>query len=228
VSPLKHGAGLLGLGTFTPLLVSLLIVILTSPLYEHYPKSAAAIVMVVLVAGLGAVRQHLKLRLLLIALLVVVLAIRVRAVMEGPMHPAVVLLAHVSIAGYLAILAAFCITTALRDRHVTRDTVVGAICGYVLIAFVFAYLYIAIEEHQPGSFVFATSSAPRPGAGIGQGAGAFMYFSFVTITSVGYGDIVPLHPVARAIAMVQMVGGQLYLASFVARLVGVMAATRQE
>jgi hypothetical protein len=216
------------MGTFTPLLLSLLAVVLTLPLASAMPRLEAAIVVVVLMAGLMSVGHHLKLRLTLVAMLVLVGAFRVSAARVGDGQPILVLLAHLSIAGYLATLAGFCIITAMGHQRVTRDTVIGAICGYVLIAFIFAFLYIAIEEHHAGSFVFATEPTFHPGSAVGQGAAEFMYFSFVTLTSVGYGDIAPLHPLARGLAVVQMVGGQLYLASFVARLVGVMAATREE
>ena len=49
-------------------------------------------------------------------------------------------------------------------------------------------------------------------------AGNLIYFSFVTLTSVGYGDIVPLHPVVRGIANVEAIVGQLYPAALLARL----------
>ena len=50
-------------------------------------------------------------------------------------------------------------------------------------------------------------------------AGNLIYFSFVTLTSVGYGDIVPLHPVVRGISNVEVIIGQLYPATLLARLV---------
>ena len=53
-----------------------------------------------------------------------------------------------------------------------------------------------------------------------------MYYSFTTLTTVGYGDIAPATRVARSLAILEMLAGQLYLAAFVARLVGVMAAPR--
>ncbi|HXB77134.1 MAG TPA: potassium channel family protein [Bradyrhizobium sp.] len=50
-------------------------------------------------------------------------------------------------------------------------------------------------------------------------AANLIYFSFVTLTSVGYGDIIPLHPVARSLANIESIIGQLYPATLLARLV---------
>ena len=50
-----------------------------------------------------------------------------------------------------------------------------------------------------------------------------MYFSFITLTTVGYGDIVPMAPMARSMVILEALAGQLYLAAFVARLVGAMS-----
>ena len=59
---------------------------------------------------------------------------------------------------------------------------------------------------------------PQSGAEHGSGA-ALLYFSFSTLTTVGYGDITPLHPMARDIANLEAVIGQLYPATLLARLV---------
>ena len=64
---------------------------------------------------------------------------------------------------------------------------------------------------RPGAFSESLSAA--------DGARAFLYFSFVTLTTVGYGDILPVHPAARSLAMLEAVTGPLYLAILVARLV---------
>jgi len=214
-------------GAFTPLLLALVGVIVTSPLLSLHPLVGGVVVLFVLIAGIFAVQGRIKLRLALIVLTLVVMAFRWLAGLYGLERPAVVLASHVSIALYIGIVAVFCITTVLRHRPITRDTVVGAICGYILIAFIFAYFYIATEDFLPGSFAFSTQQPVQPASAMGRGASEFMYFSFVTLTSVGYGDIAPVHPLARALAILQMVGGQLYLAAFVARLVGVMATSKE-
>ena len=56
----------------------------------------------------------------------------------------------------------------------------------------------------------------------------FLYLSLVTLSSVGYGDIIPVTPPARMIAALEAVVGQLYLAVFLARLVGLHMSSRQD
>ena len=61
-----------------------------------------------------------------------------------------------------------------------------------------------------------------------QTSAPMIYFSFVTLTTLGYGDIVPLSPAARALAMVEALLGQLYLTVLVARLVGLHITHSQQ
>jgi hypothetical protein len=55
-----------------------------------------------------------------------------------------------------------------------------------------------------------------------------IYYSFITLTSLGYGDITPLHPYARSLAAFEAISGQLYLAVLIARLVGLEMEYREE
>ena len=120
----------------------------------------------------------------------------------------------------LTLVAFFTLTifTALRQVVLAGDVdtncVVGAITIYVMIAIDFSVLYTFLEAISPGAF---------KGLGGGSTRAAFidlMYFSFVTLGTVGYGDILPVHPVARILAMMEMVVGQFYIAILVATLVG--------
>ncbi|MBI5897001.1 MAG: two pore domain potassium channel family protein [Desulfobacterales bacterium] len=112
----------------------------------------------------------------------------------------------------------FTITIAIlahifRQKDVSADVIAGAIVVYLLMAVMWSQLYWVLESFRPGQF-----NVP---AGDGQITPALMrYFSLVTITTVGYGDITPLTPVARAFANLEAVMGQLYLVIQVAWLVG--------
>ena len=122
-------------------------------------------------------------------------------------------------------LGTVCVTAVLRREQITTDTVMGAVCGYLLIAYLFTFAYAFLEDMHPGSF---SSSVGLPeytdAAMIGRGTPEILYYSFVTLTTAGYGDIVPVSRTARSLAILEMLAGQLYLAAFVARLVGVMGA----
>jgi len=137
-----------------------------------------------------------------------------------------VTVSHLAIAGYMMLLTAICVAAVLRREQITRDTILGAVCGYILIAYVFALAYAALEDTKPGSFRSSVAPPERDVAEIGHLTPELMYYSFVTLTTVGYGDIAPASRTARSLAILEMLAGQLYLAAFVARLVGVMGSER--
>ncbi len=101
-----------------------------------------------------------------------------------------------------------------RKRAVNRDVLLAAITVFILLGALFVPIYGTLELLQPGSFA--------DNARMGQPVfwQQFIYFSLVTLTTTGYGDILPVSPWARAVANVEMVIGVLYIAILMARLVG--------
>lgn len=99
----------------------------------------------------------------------------------------------------------------LRAGPVTFHRLLGAVAAYLLLGIIWAYAYELVALLRPPAFSGAVNLADGPRA--------FYYFSFVTLTTVGYGDVLPLHPAARSLAMLEAVTGPLYLAILVARLV---------
>ncbi len=98
--------------------------------------------------------------------------------------------------------------------RITFHRIIGAILVYLCIGLTFVSLYRFVALTVPGAF-----------SGLGRlqdnlaNASNLIYFSFVTLTSVGYGDIVPVHPVARSLANIEAIIGQFYPATLLARLV---------
>jgi hypothetical protein len=110
--------------------------------------------------------------------------------------------------------------------HVSADTIFASLCVYLLLGTIWTYAYSLLEIFDPGAFWYSLAEEPgrrimRLGA---EPEGIEFYFSFVTMTTLGYGDIVPATPAARSLATLQAVMGQLYLAVLVARLVGMHVA----
>ncbi len=103
-----------------------------------------------------------------------------------------------------------------RAGPVTGHRIQGGIAAYLLLGLVWAQAYALVEMLRPGSFSGAISAA--------AGHRGFAYFSFVTLTTVGYGDILPVHPAARSLAMLEAVTGPLYIAILLARLVSLAMA----
>jgi hypothetical protein len=120
--------------------------------------------------------------------------------------------------GYAIVLMLIAVFTA---RKVTFNVLCACLCAYLLLGIVWALGYSLLSVLDLNSF---RQSVPEPGpARLRVGPDATMeamYFSFATLTTLGYGDIVPTAPFARAMACLEALVGQLYLAVLVARLVG--------
>jgi hypothetical protein len=92
------------------------------------------------------------------------------------------------------------------------DRILVSVSLYLLIGIFWFTLYKLLDSLRPGSFVASGSPQNLP-------PGSLMYLSFITLTTLGYGDIVPVTPLARIIAALEAVAGVLYIAITVARLV---------
>jgi hypothetical protein len=103
-----------------------------------------------------------------------------------------------------------------RAGPVTFHRIQGAVASYLLLGVIWAHAYALVAQLRPGAFSGPISAADGPRA--------FLYFSFVTLATVGYGDVLPVHPVARSLAMLEAVTGTLYLATVIARLVSLTVA----
>lgn len=122
---------------------------------------------------------------------------------------------------WLAYAVSIIIAHLFQRRDVTVDTILGAIVAYLLVAVAFTMVFEVVELQHPGSFSGVSASA---GEERGELASSMMYFSLVCITTMGFGDIVPISSLARPLAVLEGVFGQLYVAVMIARLVGLHAA----
>ncbi len=113
----------------------------------------------------------------------------------------------------------FCFAAAAVTARVVRSeradvaTVIGSICAYLLIAFAFTSLYVGLELASPGSFRFGDQPPDY------LLFSALSYFSLVTLTTLGYGDTVPLSEIARAFVTLESVIGILFPSFVIARIV---------
>ncbi len=102
------------------------------------------------------------------------------------------------------------IQRVLHHRRVTWETVLGALCAYVLIGLLFAFLFLAVDEFRDAPF-FA-----QPGH---HDQGEFLYFSFVALTTLGFGDLSPSEGLPQALTVIEALIGSIFLVTLVARLV---------
>jgi hypothetical protein len=110
----------------------------------------------------------------------------------------------------------------LAAGKVTVYRIIGAIVLYLNFGLVFTAAYRAIWDINPHSL-----NGILDGTDSLHAAGTILYFSFVTLTTLGYGEIVPVHPLARSLATLEGIIGQLYPATLLARLITLELETRR-
>ena len=207
--------------SFTLLLVVLTVFLLLIPLVAsgHRPGLGfIAIFATVLVTSVFAISRDRKLAITAGVVAVLAVTLRVAHLASGTLW--------LDAAGwgaailFLGLVASIVLAHVLAPGRVDFDRIAGAICAYLLLGLLWSFAYDLIDLLDPAAF--------RGLAAEGREA-ALTYFSFVTLTSLGYGDIVPASPLARTLAWMEAVAGQMYLAVTVATLVGLrIAHGRQE
>ncbi len=103
-----------------------------------------------------------------------------------------------------------------KEGPVTSERIQAAVAAYLLITIAFALGYTLISILIPGTFTLPDNTPKMDDPRFGY---IFHYFSTSTITTLGYGDIVPVHPFSRTLATIEALVGQLYPAILLARLV---------
>ena len=121
------------------------------------------------------------------------------------------ILAVVGFTGLAA--AAGTLRFAVSSRSVSDETLYAALSTYLLAGVFFGQIYWSLEQVWPGSLV-----GPDPTTEL-----TAVYYSFVTLATLGYGDFLPRTEIARGVATFEVIGGQLFLAVMVARLIGLFS-----
>lgn len=213
-----------GTDSFLPLLLALIAILLITPIAQPFPIVTGLIAAAAELAGLYAVRHNRSMRITAIIGVLTCVPLRIVAQCVGDRYPLLIVASHVAGGMYFAILTVAVLVRVIAHQRVTSHTVLGAICGYLLIGYVFTFGYLVLIFEDPTAISFnGQPLGVERVTNIGEHTAELIYFSFITLTTVGYGDIVPACPVTRMLAVIEILTGQLYLAAFVARLVGAMS-----
>ena len=197
------------------LLISLFSLILITPLFEGFFKLATLLdifITVIFLSSLYAISQKGQSFRIAVGLLLPVIA--------GMWLIYFVHIPYLSLVGdccsilFFAFTIIIILSSLFREDEVTLDVIYSSVAVFLLMALMWTFIFDVIEYLHPGSFLVTAS--PSQGSRI-----HFIYYSFVTITTVGYGDILPVSLTARAFSIMEMVVGQIYLVVLVARLVGI-------
>lgn len=202
--------------SFGWLLLGTLVLLVTYPFLPNTRGTVAIQALLVLgiflSSSLGQ-RRNLKLLGLTFGLLLGVLGTGVW-VLTNWSYSAEVWHAGITAAFYLAIIVAT-FRFILTRETVSRNVVYAALSVYLMFAFAWTELYMLLELTHPGSFSHVVLPDGQSPVTV-----SFFYFSMITITTVGFGDIVPVTPPARMLTICEAMVGQLYLVAVVATVVG--------
>jgi len=122
---------------------------------------------------------------------------------------------------YLGLLSFSIAKIIFSARNVTPALISGALCLYLIFGMFWGSLYYFLELLQPGSFAGNLLANPEKYSDLLH---YFQYFSFVTLTTLGYGDILPQTEIATAFCQIEAIIGQFFMAVLVARFVGIQIA----
>ena len=206
-----------GLSIFLAALVAIIVLPALGPVGLPGRFLGDALVSLMLVSGAAAVAD--RSRAILIVSVIAVPALLVR--WTSWLFPTADLAVWrgISTLATLVVLCWVVLALVLRRGPITARRIQGAIAVYLLLGFIWAQAYELVTLWHPGAFT---------GAVDGSGSLPWTYYSFVTLTTMGYGDIMPVHPLARAVAVLEALTGQLYLAIMLARLVSLELQSRRD
>jgi len=209
---------------FLLLLIALLLLFALYPFLEQEVAEAqhvSAFFTVILIAGLYAVSRNRT-----ILALAVVLAVGMLSV-QWLVHAQHVDPTNIAISrgfGFLFFLltTVVILSDVLKSETVTADKIYGAICAYLMLGLMWAFLFCMIEVLHPGAFLEEGHlvAAGKPGLPQFAMINSLTYYSMSTLTTLGYGDILPKAAPARALSNLEAITGQMYLTILIARLVG--------
>jgi hypothetical protein len=216
------------LDSYAALLVTLLVLLVAEPILGAVVPGGwlleVALVVVLVTAMARITRQRRGLGLTLIVGVPAVLGRVVIAVLGDPPGLTRALIFTATALLLLRIVVAIG-RHVLTAREVTGDILAGAVCLYLLLGLMWAIAYAFLLALDPGAFAVADHLLDG-GAGRGPSFSAITYFSFVTLTTLGYGEMSPITPIARNLAWLEAVVGQLFVAITIARLVAMNIAHR--
>jgi len=203
---------------FLYLVISLIILLLVGALVEQFPSKLGqhvfqAVTVITLASGIAGFRSsrrwfHTGIGFIVSVFIVVLLGVLLDVSGMSYIHLILLIIFYL----WATWLAA---RQVLFTGPIDGNKIVGAICIYLLMGLVWTLLYLVIAQAMPGAF-----------NGLEQAVwydnfADVAYYSFVTLTTLGYGDISPVIPIARFLVYMEAIVGVFYMAILVASLIGI-------
>lgn len=149
-----------------------------------------------------------------LAVILGVAIIACQAAVFAQWEPELLLLSRGLGAAFYFLTVSYLLTYVLRREVLTLDKLYGAASAFLMVGMIWAYFYSIVLYFHSGALV--AGGAPIEVPKISE----MLYFSFTVLTSTGFGDITPVHPVARMLCVLEQIIGVLFIAILIARLAG--------
>ncbi len=212
-------------GSYTSLLICLLVTMVGLPLFEHSPLGRILLsiwffltsgVLLASIYGDGVRHCMLKIAGAIFCFLVLANLVFEATGWSSSLFQMVAMPYGLI---FLILVVALILSSIFKADQVTPDVVLGAVVAYLLLGICWGGLYSFIELIHPGSFSFGEGD---------RELSSLFYFSFVTLTTLGYGDILPLTKIARTTAYLEAVTGVMFTAILIAGLVGAVRLGKRD
>ena len=206
------------------LLAVQLIGVLLYPFMDESPIGRAALssfALVVLFLAVRAVRATPALTWIAVLLGVPIVVLTILEVVD-PLNAQVILWSSVLHAAFYFYTSFALLRYMFLDRFVTTDELWATGATFTVVAWAFAYTFMAVQVIWPGSFTRRASTPDAPRTWF-----EMLFLSFTNLTSVGLSDITPVLPHARSWVMIEQVAGLMYVALVISRIVGLTIARQR-
>jgi hypothetical protein len=176
---------------------------------SEHARWFGVIAMAVFLAGLYQVAEHKRIR----GVATVLCALAVSADIVSLIGYRGSLLIPTSILSmvFVTLITAVLLQSVISSRRVTSDTLYGAVAAYMFIGILWGMAYALIDTLAPGSLYMTSDPGHR------LVWTDYIFFSFVTLTTLGYGDVVPMGGI-RSLVMLEAIIGAMYPAILIGRL----------
>jgi hypothetical protein len=197
------------------LFAALLLLLVSVPFLEITPLGRTLLnvinVLILVVATVAMARSRMA---FIIAVLLAGSSIVFQGLGQFLDHPGHLLVSRGFAAGFYVVTVGYLLAYAMRREVLTPDRLYGAAAAFLMLGILWMYFYSFMLVFYPGALAAGGEAITQ------QKASELLYFSFTVLTSTGFGDIVPVHPVARMLCVLEQILGLLYIAILIARLAG--------
>ena len=203
------------------LLMAIVLWIVATPFIDSLPYGdliGAALLTLVLLSAVLVVGTNRRERVIAVVLVIPAIAGKwVNHLWPDAMPTAFFLIAGMLFVAFVVVTLFHFILTA---PQINSEVLCAAASNYLMIGILWTFAYLLLADLQPDSFVFPVGLASQRL----MDSFSALYFSFVTLSTLGFGDIVPVSKVARMLSIVEAMTGMFYVTFLIARLVALYSA----